>query len=74
MRPWQSVLQRDSAAWEDFLSWLNELETAQLREFLNKTIDAPTQRGVVQGIGLVRQRAKLNMLEEASIARSAAAR
>jgi hypothetical protein len=60
---------------DDFLAWLSELETAELRKFVDAPgVDPATQRGIVQGIRLVRQSARLNSLEDAARARHAAAR
>jgi hypothetical protein len=72
MRRWESVLRRDTQAWDDFKTWLHELERTEQTMMMNEAnADGILQaKGRVFGIQRVFLVATANEREEQARARS----
>ena len=70
MRKFESVLRRESEAWEDFKMWLDELSLTETKRMVSVgASEHDLQRGVVKGIEQVKFIATATEREELARAR-----
>jgi hypothetical protein len=69
MQHWESVLRRDTKAWDSFKNWIEGLRLDALAGLMNAD-NVDRARGVVEGIARVQLAATANEREEISRARA----